>query len=234
MGFDQNGDGKVDLVYAGDLLGKFWKFNLSNSNHRLDRHLDVRGQDASSNVSRSPAGSPSPSTPPPTSATGSLAAPGDTCPMPTSEQGGARLVWPDRRRHHDQLPGLAAPAPSAPESAQGSYDADLSAAATNDMVGKRGLVRGPHPAGVAAVASGSSRAASTRPACCTSAASSRAPTCARLRGQRLRGMRWMPSAAPTSSSPSSTSTTTKLFTDADKEVGGRNSWCPPVRSAPPA
>lgn len=29
VGFDQNGDGKVDLVYAGDLLGNFWRFTVT-------------------------------------------------------------------------------------------------------------------------------------------------------------------------------------------------------------
>lgn len=31
---DRDGDGKVDLVYAGDLLGNLWKFDLSNSDSR--------------------------------------------------------------------------------------------------------------------------------------------------------------------------------------------------------
>ena len=30
VGFDQNSDGKIDLVYAGDLLGNFWKFNVAS------------------------------------------------------------------------------------------------------------------------------------------------------------------------------------------------------------
>jgi type IV pilus assembly protein PilY1 len=31
VGFDKEGDGKVDLVYAGDLLGNFWRFNLAGT-----------------------------------------------------------------------------------------------------------------------------------------------------------------------------------------------------------
>lgn len=31
IGFNQNGDGKVDYVYVGDLLGNFWKFDISSN-----------------------------------------------------------------------------------------------------------------------------------------------------------------------------------------------------------
>lgn len=31
VGFDKDGDSKIDLIYAGDLLGNFWRFNLAGT-----------------------------------------------------------------------------------------------------------------------------------------------------------------------------------------------------------
>lgn len=31
VGFDKDGDSKIDLIYAGDLLGNFWRFNLTGT-----------------------------------------------------------------------------------------------------------------------------------------------------------------------------------------------------------
>jgi len=41
--FDSNGDGKVDLVYAGDIDGHLWKFNLSGTTPSLYAVLDNSG-----------------------------------------------------------------------------------------------------------------------------------------------------------------------------------------------
>lgn len=51
VGFDQNGDGKVDFVYAGDLLGNVWKFNLTGTvtNNWAASSMFV-AKDASNNV----------------------------------------------------------------------------------------------------------------------------------------------------------------------------------------
>ncbi|MFD0727315.1 pilus assembly protein [Lysobacter brunescens] len=41
-GWDENGDGTVDYVYAGDLRGNVWKFDLSNSNNNQWRVANNR------------------------------------------------------------------------------------------------------------------------------------------------------------------------------------------------
>lgn len=41
--FDRNGDGKVDVIYAGDLKGNLWKFNVASSNP-AEWRLDLASQ----------------------------------------------------------------------------------------------------------------------------------------------------------------------------------------------
>lgn len=50
VGFDQNGDGKVDLVYAGDLLGNFWKFTLTGNSNSWTAGSIFVARDASNNA----------------------------------------------------------------------------------------------------------------------------------------------------------------------------------------
>jgi type IV pilus assembly protein PilY1 len=50
VGFDQNGDGKLDLAYAGDLLGNFWKFDLTGASSAWTATSMFVAKDASNNV----------------------------------------------------------------------------------------------------------------------------------------------------------------------------------------
>ena len=50
VGFDQNGDGKLDLAYAGDLLGNFWKFDLTGASSAWTATSIFVAKDASNNV----------------------------------------------------------------------------------------------------------------------------------------------------------------------------------------
>ncbi len=50
VGFDQNGDGMLDLVYAGDLLGNFWKFDLTGASSAWTATSIFVAKDASNNV----------------------------------------------------------------------------------------------------------------------------------------------------------------------------------------
>lgn len=50
VGFDQNGDGKLDLAYAGDLLGNFWRFDLSGATSAWTAVSMFVAKDASNNI----------------------------------------------------------------------------------------------------------------------------------------------------------------------------------------
>jgi type IV pilus assembly protein PilY1 len=50
VAFDQNGDGKVDLIYAGDLLGNFWKFSVMGDTTTWSASSIFVAQDASNNL----------------------------------------------------------------------------------------------------------------------------------------------------------------------------------------
>ena len=50
VAFDQNGDGKVDLIYAGDLLGNFWKFSVMGDATTWSASSIFVARDASNNL----------------------------------------------------------------------------------------------------------------------------------------------------------------------------------------
>jgi|APMI01.1.fsa_nt_gi type IV pilus assembly protein PilY1 len=50
VGFDQNGDGKADFVYAGDLLGNFWRFTVTGSASSWSAASLFVATDASGNI----------------------------------------------------------------------------------------------------------------------------------------------------------------------------------------
>jgi len=50
VAFDQNGDGKVDLIYAGDLLGNFWKFSVTGDATTWSASSIFVARDASNNI----------------------------------------------------------------------------------------------------------------------------------------------------------------------------------------
>lgn len=50
VGFDQNGDGKVDFVYAGDLLGNVWRFTVTGTASSWSAASLFVAMDSSSNI----------------------------------------------------------------------------------------------------------------------------------------------------------------------------------------
>ena len=152
VGFDQNGDGKVDLVYAGDLLGNFWKFNLSGSTTTAWTGTSMFvAKDASSNV-QPITGGLSIAIDPTTNkrwvfgGTGRYLSNADVSSKAVQSWYG--LI--DDGTTISSRASLLQRTLNA-ESAQGSYTTrTFSAAATNDMVGKKGWYVDLAPAGVAA------------------------------------------------------------------------------------
>jgi type IV pilus assembly protein PilY1 len=151
VGFDQNGDGKVDLVYAGDLLGNFWKFNLSGSTTTAWTGTSMFvAKDASSNV-QPITGGLSIAIDPTTNkrwvfgGTGRYLSNADVSSKAVQSWYG--LI--DDGTTISSRASLLQRTLNA-ESAQGSYTTrTFSAAATNDMVGKKGWYADLTPASVA-------------------------------------------------------------------------------------